>query len=76
MDYTDIEKEIAILKQCQEKQLTRQNTLETNQREILELLKPISETYRTATIIGKWIMAGLVFASVVVGLLVGLKNLK
>lgn len=54
----------------------RITTLEEGQNEILELLRPISETYRTATTIGKWVMGSLLFASVVVGLLVGLKNLK
>lgn len=50
--------------------------LEKGQKEILELLKPISDTYKTATTIGKWTMGALVFASVTVGLLVGIKNLK
>lgn len=43
--------------------------------EINVTLKPIAETYRTATIVGKWTMGGAVFISVVIGILLGLKSL-
>ena len=54
----------------------RMERYEKNQEQILALLKPISETYRTAGTIGKWLRGLVIFASVVVGLLVGLKNLR
>jgi len=76
MDLELVEKEIEELKKCQQKQVARQNKLEDNQNEILSLLRPISDTYRTATTLGKWSMGGLVFLSVIIGLLVGIKNLK
>lgn len=42
---------------------------------IEEILKPMSETYKTTEKLGKWIMAFVVFVSILIGILVGLKNL-
>lgn len=50
--------------------------LEKGQQQILALLGPISETYKTVASLGKWASAILVFISVVVGILLGLKDLK
>jgi len=44
-------------------------------REIKEILKPISETYRTATTIGSWMKGLLVFISVMIGVVMGLKDI-
>ena len=48
-------------------------------REVLESmdkkLDPISETYSTVSTMGKWVIALMVFLSVVVGLIIGLKTL-
>lgn len=49
--------------------------LENGQRQILELLKPISETYRTVSTLGKWMMALLVFISISIGIVLGFRNL-
>lgn len=38
-------------------------------------LKPIAETYHTVSSLGKWSMAIMVFISVVLGILIGIKNL-
>lgn len=43
--------------------------------EIKEILKPISETYRTATTIGSWLKGLLVFISVTIGVIMGLKDI-
>lgn len=40
-----------------------------------DTLKPIAETYQTVTRLGKWAMAGLVLVSVIIGILLGIKNL-
>lgn len=40
-----------------------------------QILTPISETYTTATTVGKWFMGFLVFVSLMVGIGMGLKNL-
>jgi hypothetical protein len=53
----------------------RITTLEEGQEEILKLLKPISETYSTVSHLGKWVMAILVFISILLGILLGAKNL-
>lgn len=49
--------------------------LEEGQKEILALLKPISETYSTVSTIGRWGMALLVFISILIGIILGAKNL-
>lgn len=44
--------------------------------EIMELLSPLSETYRTATTLGKWVMAAAVFVSILFGIILSIKALK
>ncbi len=38
-------------------------------------LKPISETYTTASLLGKWLVASAVFVSIIVGTILSLKSL-
>ena len=45
--------------------------LEKSQQAIYDLLKPISETYTTVTMLGKWSTAILVFISICIGILLG-----
>lgn len=52
----------------------RVTALEKGQREILDLLKPIAETYSTVTRLGKWLMAAAVFISICIGILLSLKS--
>lgn len=52
-----------------------QKKLEEGQEEMLKLLRPISETYRTVSTLGKWMMAVLVFMSIMIGVLLGFKSL-
>lgn len=47
----------------------------TTVREMKATLEPIANTYRTVSTLGKWGMAGLVLLSVVIGILIGLRNL-
>mgnify|MGYP001613799762 FL=1 len=49
--------------------------LEETLRKQDAVLQPISETYRSVSKVGKWAMALIVFLSIVVGTLLGLKNL-
>lgn len=49
--------------------------LEKGQNEILELLRPISETYRTASQLGKWLMGTIVFCSLVVGVILAIMKI-
>ena len=46
-----------------------------NHEEVMSILNPIADTYKTAGTIAKWFMATTVFLGVFVGLLVGLKDL-
>jgi hypothetical protein len=43
--------------------------------QIMAILKPISETYQTASMLGKWTMAGMVFISVLLGILLSLRSM-
>lgn len=43
--------------------------------EIKEILKPISDTYRTATTIGSWTKGLLVFISVSLGVIMGMRDI-
>lgn len=49
--------------------------LDDQYREITSLLKPISQTYQTASKLGKWIMALMVFISIMLGVALSLKSL-
>jgi hypothetical protein len=43
-------------------------------KEIMDMLKPIARTYDGANLMGKWIMALLVFISILLGVFIGWKN--
>ena len=45
------------------------NTIE--HQKIMELLRPISETYRAVNLLGKWTTAILVFISILLGVIFG-----
>lgn len=57
-----------------QKQEDRITALEKGQQEMLELLRPISETYRTVSSLGKWGMAAAVFVSILIGIIIGLRS--
>lgn len=44
-------------------------------KEVKDILKPITETYTTIARLGKWGTAILVFISIVVGIILGVKEL-
>ncbi len=44
-------------------------------KDLQDIMRPIAETYRTVSALGKWSMAGLVFLSVLIGILLGIRNL-
>lgn len=58
-----------------QRQDDRIQALEDGQKEILLLLRPIAETYTTASKLGKWFMALLVFISIGFGIVLSLKEL-
>jgi hypothetical protein len=43
--------------------------------EVMSKLEPLAETFRAASTMGKWIMAFLVFVSILIGILIGIKQL-
>ena len=49
--------------------------LEKGQREILELLRPISETYTSVSLMGKWLMAFMVLISILLGIVLSVGKL-
>jgi hypothetical protein len=56
------------LEKQNQKQEDRIEALEKNQELILEMLKPIADTYRSVEMLGKWLMAFLVLVSVSIGI--------
>lgn len=53
----------------------RIGALEAGQKQILELLEPIAETYKTANMLGKWTMGIMVFMSILLGVILSLGKL-
>lgn len=49
--------------------------IDLNHEELKKILTPIAETYGSVSKMAKWLMAVLVLVSIIVGILVGLKNL-
>lgn len=71
--------EIEALKKNDEEAKTQ---MAKNHEEIMTLLTgqgvvlaPISETYKTATKLGKWLMAVVVFVSIVIGIVTGIQKI-
>ena len=60
----------------EQKHEDRISALEDGQKQIIALLEPISETYKTVSKMGKWLVAFIVFISVIIGILAGLKELR
>lgn len=44
--------------------------------EILRLLRPISETYQTVTMLSKWVSSILVLISIIIGIILGITKLN
>ncbi len=43
--------------------------------EIKEILEPLVETYKVATVLGKWVMGTLVFISILLGIVLAVQKL-
>ena len=70
------EHEISIFKKHLEIELQKlREERKEDTKMIMSILTPISDTYKTASRLGKWTMGFLIFLSVFVGLIVGVKNL-
>ena len=61
--------------QLKERLKAKEMMLDKEIAEIKEMMKPLSETYRVAVVLGKWVMGLLVFISVLIGVILGLKSL-
>lgn len=65
------DKEIAELKKVVDGHSELLTDIQQTLKSMDEKLKPISETYLTVTTLGKWVTAGMVFISLVIGIIVG-----
>lgn len=52
----------------------RITALEKGQGDILAILKPISETYQTISVLGRWGSAVLVAISILIGVVLGFRE--
>ncbi len=43
-------------------------------QDVMDKLGPLADTYKTATTLGKWVMAVAVFISILLGILLSLKS--
>ena len=69
------DKDVGILEQHVEEHSRQLNSIIDTLEAMNKKLDPISQTYRTTATLGKWIMAILIFVSVIIGILVEWKNL-
>lgn len=71
----DLEKNINALRVQREAdlQLLREEHAR-DMKDIMDLLKPLAETYKTASTMGKWIMAAAVFISIMLGIILSLQS--
>ena len=52
----------------------KEDKLDYEIKEIKEMLEPLLETYKTAVFLGKWIFGFLVFLSVLLGIILSLRQ--
>lgn len=46
-----------------------------NHEEVMGFLRPISETYNTVSVLGKWMTAVAIFISIIIGIITGLQKI-
>ena len=63
------------IEDLKERLLEKERLLDREITEIKEMMKPLLETYRTAIILGKWIMGTLVFLSILLGIILAVQKL-
>lgn len=63
------------LEELKQRLKEKEEKLDGEIKEIKDILKPLVETYGTAVMLGKWVMGLLVFISVLIGIILGIKNL-
>jgi hypothetical protein len=66
---TDLEIEIQKLKDSDQQNVAQHQQILDAIQEINKKLEPLSDTYKTATRVGKWFMAVLVFISILFGVI-------
>lgn len=52
-----------------------QEERKSDMKEIMDLLRPIADTYKTASTLGKWAVATAVFISIILGIVLSLRSL-
>ena len=62
------------LKDLKQRLKEKEDKLDYEIKEIKEMLEPLLETYKTAVFLGKWIFGFLVFLSVLLGIILSLRQ--
>ena len=62
------------LKNLKQRLKEKEDKLDYEIKEIKEMLEPLLETYKTAVFLGKWIFGFLVFLSVLLGIILSLRQ--
>ena len=63
------------IQELKQRLLEKERLLDNEISEIKEMMKPLLDTYRTAIILGKWIMGTLVFLSILLGIILAVQKL-
>lgn len=66
----DVKNHLSIMKRIDDSEEERRKRHE----EVMSTLKPLVETYKTATQMGKWLMGIAVFISIMLGIILSLKS--
>ena len=62
------------LKNLKQRLKEKEDKLDYEIKEIKEMLEPLLETYKTAVFLGKWLFGFLVFLSVLLGIILSLRQ--
>lgn len=63
------------LEELKQRLRDREEELNEDITEIRAILKPLTETYQTATKMGKWVFALMVFLSILFGIILSFKSI-
>ena len=75
MENTDHSSILEMFKAHEERDSERFEEINNTLKEIRDNLKPITDVYTSVSLLGKWAMGGIVFVSIIVGIVVAVVQL-
>ena len=72
----DLQNHLEVIRKEREEDLQRLRLeRENDMKAIMDLLKPMADTYKTASTLGKWVMAAAVFISIMLGIVLSIASI-